>query len=401
MSAFIQVLSCVALAALLCSSVVSAEGIYESVPLRGKEPHDLMETSAEFNRMFVRRSLLYTNETVNEFVRRIGNDLAPSPTDDYINYQFFVIRDPSPNAFAFPNGHIYVHTGMLARLEDESQLAALLAHEINHVAGHHSILQFRITAKKLAIDIFTAGIGSIFTQLAYSRELEQEADDRAALMLYDSPYDPHAIPELFALIAADFEGLSPRVATIWTTHPDPELRVVTSLGRVTNMPKRDRDPAIFDAAVFPLRATTIEDYIQDDYPYTAIALAQDLLERYPGISNFRCCSATPGGNWGHDRKSPPQNSPIRKSAVICGHACAALGRSELLKCSRPRKGGWHLRQISNMRAQRISRSSMRIHRLHLPTAASGKCTRCCGNRATRRDLISNTCGLTRMRQIKL
>ena len=83
-----------------------------------------------------------------ELVRRVGHALRPPPSDDYIEYEFFVLRDPSPNAFALPNGHIYVHTGMLARLRDEDQLAALLAHEINHVAGHHGIVDHRATRKK-------------------------------------------------------------------------------------------------------------------------------------------------------------------------------------------------------------------------------------------------------------
>jgi predicted Zn-dependent protease len=96
--------------------------------------------------MFARRSLLYAGSAIVDLVRRIGHELAPAPTDDYINYEFFVIRDPSPNAFAFPNGPIYIHTGMLARMDDESHLAALLAHEINHAAGHHTILSHRITA---------------------------------------------------------------------------------------------------------------------------------------------------------------------------------------------------------------------------------------------------------------
>ena len=276
-------------AVLLLSAAPSicAEGVYESVELRKREPHDLMETSAQFHAQFERRSLLYADEGTVELVREIGYALAPPPTDDYIDYQFYVLRDPSPNAFAMPNGAIYVHTGMLARLEDSSQLAALLAHEINHVAGHHGIVQHRITAKKLFIDMFGGGFASLMSQLSLSRELEQEADDRAAFVLRESSYDPHALPELFELLAQDFEGLRPRVATIWTTHPDPDLRALTSSRLVSAMPSRDRDSEAFDAVVFPIRAITLRDYVQDDFPYTAIALAAELIERYPHELEFR------------------------------------------------------------------------------------------------------------------
>jgi predicted Zn-dependent protease len=257
------------------------------VPLRGKEPHDLIETAHQYHDQFVRRSVLHGDERLLELVRRIGHELAPEPTDDYFAYEFFVIRDPSPNAFAMPNGRIYVHTGMLARLEDSSQLAALLGHEINHVAGHHSIVQFRIKAGQILDGIFTGGIISLFSQLRFSRELEQEADDRAPLLMLDTDYDPHAVPELMELLAQDFEGLRPRVASIWTTHPEPEKRAASSRAIVADMPKRPRDTREFDTLVYPLRALTIRDYIRDDYPYTAIAVAQTMLEKYPDDLEFR------------------------------------------------------------------------------------------------------------------
>jgi predicted Zn-dependent protease len=266
---------------------LAADGVYEPVELRKREPNDLMSTAVQFHDQFERRSLLYGEPNVIALVERIGQDIAPPPSDDYIDYRFYVIRDPSPNAFAMPNGAIYVHTGMLARLDDSSQLAALLAHEVNHVAGHHGILQYRITAKKMLIDIFGGGFASLMTQLRFSRELEQEADDRAPGLLLDTPYDPHAAPELFDLLAEDFEGLQPRIATIWTTHPDPEERADTSRRLVADLPMRQRDQTLFDDVVYPLRAITIRDYIQDDYPYTAIALAAELLERYPDELEFR------------------------------------------------------------------------------------------------------------------
>jgi predicted Zn-dependent protease len=266
---------------------VAADGVYEPVELRKREPADLMDTAREYQDQFERRSLIYKEPGVVELVQRIGAELAPPPTDDYIDYRFYVIRDPSPNAFAMPNGQIYVHTGMLARLEDSSQLAGLLAHEINHVAGHHGILQHRITAPKILIDIFVGGLASLMGQLRYSRELEQEADDRASLLMANTDYDPHALPELFDILKEDFEGLQPRMATIWTTHPDPDKRGDTSRAQVADLPEKPRDRDEFDAIVYPLRAITLRDYIQDDYPYTAIALAEGLLERYPDDMELR------------------------------------------------------------------------------------------------------------------
>jgi tetratricopeptide (TPR) repeat protein len=280
---------CISLVAAVsvASGPVCAQGIYGPVELKGKEPHDLIETASQFHDQFERRSVLYNGAAALELVRKVGYDLAPPETDDYYAYEFYLIRDPSPNAFAMPNGRIYVHTGMLARLEDSSQLAALMGHEITHVAGHHSIVQFRIKAGQVLDWVFTGGLITLFTQLKFSRELEQESDDRAPAMALAAGYDPHAVPELMELLNEDFEGVRPRISTVWTTHPDPEDRLAKSLALVADMPTRPRDPDTFDSVVHPLRIMTVEDYINDDFPYTAIATAQSFAERYPDDLNFQ------------------------------------------------------------------------------------------------------------------
>ena len=263
------------------------KGVYEPLELRKREPNDLIDTAAQYHDLFERRSLLYAESGVVDLVRRVGQALAPPSTDPYIRYAFYVIRDPSPNAFALPNGDVYIHTGMLARMRDSSELAAVLAHEINHVAGHHGILSYRITAKRLIIDIVAGGLASLMGQLRYSRQLEQEADDRAALLMRDTQFDPHAIPDLLEILNEDFEGLDPRYASIWMTHPDPEQRIEASRRTVADMPSKERDEADYDAVIYPLRALTVRDYIQDDYPYTAIAVAESFLERYPDDLDFK------------------------------------------------------------------------------------------------------------------
>jgi predicted Zn-dependent protease len=266
-----------------------AGGIYDSVPIADHEQH-LFDSSDDLAGYFRAHGLLYNDDQVVSLVRRVGHELRPHPTDDYIEYEFFVLRDPSPNAFALPNGHIYVHTGMLARLRDEDQLAALLAHEINHVAGHHGIVDHRATRKTAIAGMVLGGLGGWGGVIAvglqasvygFSRDLEQEADDRAATVLLDSRYDPHALPDVFDILGHDYEGLQPRVPTIWSTHPEIQARAETSRALVAAMPRRDRQVGAFESAVFSLRTLTVQDYIQDDYPQTAVALAESLVERYP------------------------------------------------------------------------------------------------------------------------
>jgi predicted Zn-dependent protease len=268
----------------------SAAGIYEPVPLKDKE-RTLIETSAELRGYFEQRSVIYGDERLNALVARVGRALAPPPADGYIDYRFSILRDPSPNAFALPNGDIYVHTGMLARLADDAQLAALLAHEINHVAGHHAVVGYRASNKKIIAGMVLTGVlggvgslisAGLYTSMyGFSRELEQEADDRAVLLLQGSSFDAHALPEIYDILAQDYEGLRPRVPTIWSTHPQLEARAARTREQVAGAPRGDRDAESFDALVLGVRAMTIRDYIQDDYPYTAVALAEDLTGRYP------------------------------------------------------------------------------------------------------------------------
>jgi predicted Zn-dependent protease len=274
---------------------LAAGGDYGPVPIDEDEQH-LLESSNELERYFANQSLLHNDEQVVGLVRRLGHGLAPAPTDDYIDYRFFVLRDPSPNAFALPNGHVYVHTGMLARLQDEAQLAALLAHEINHVAGHHGILHYRSAKSKTIAGLVLGGLGgwgsviSVGLQASvygFSRNLEQEADDHAVPLLVASPYDPHALPEVFDILGQDYEGLYPRTRSIWSTHPEIRARAQTSRALVAGLAQGERNREAFEAAVFPLRVLTIRDYVQDDYPHTAAALARDLVERFPSDPRLR------------------------------------------------------------------------------------------------------------------
>lgn len=273
----------------------TAQGIFDRVPLKDKE-QTLIDTSRELNTYFAQRSLLYTEPRAQELVTSIGRSLAPASTDSYIDYRFFVLRDPSPNAFALPNGDVYMHTGMLARLADDAQLAAILAHEVNHVAGHHSIVDFRAANKKIVAGMVLTGVfgglgalisSGLYTSMyGFSRDLEQEADDRAVDAMIASRYDAHALPEIYDILAQDYEGIRPRVPTIWSTHPQLEARAARTRGQVAAAPRGQRDAAAFDAVVLPIRTMTIRDYIQDDYPRTAIALAQELAERYPQQPEF-------------------------------------------------------------------------------------------------------------------
>jgi len=120
-------------------------------------------------------------------VRTIGNRLVSTLPNKDFNYQFFVVADNSPNAFTIPGGSIYVHTGLMQFVDDEHELAGVLAHEIGHAYERHPAksmtrqiglaqLANRISAnsniiKQMALKV--AGTGALNY---YSRSDEAESD---------------------------------------------------------------------------------------------------------------------------------------------------------------------------------------------------------------------------------
>src|SRR5437879_12066174 len=86
----------------------------------------------------------YDDPLLDEYLGKIGDKLLPDQVRAAggPGFKFGVIRDPTLNAFALPNGHIYVHTGMLSRLDNESQLAMIVGHEMTHVT-HRPALSFQ------------------------------------------------------------------------------------------------------------------------------------------------------------------------------------------------------------------------------------------------------------------
>ncbi len=277
-------------------------GEYGQLDLTGKEYH-LIETSEEMQAQFDRRGLRHSDHELEAWVQKIGRRLAPEPTDFYQDYRFYLLRDPSPNAFALPDGQIYIHTGLISRLRNEAQLATLLAHEINHVAGHHGVLSYRSQSKKAAAGwvLVIAGsaaggwgevaglamqVGLQTSVYGYSRDLEKEADMKAYDLLLRVDYDVREMPGLFEILGQDYESLNPRIGGKWSTHPDLALRGQYTAELAANTPqetlaKLRLGDAGFRRRVRPVALETVIDYILADYPRTALELAEDLVAEDP------------------------------------------------------------------------------------------------------------------------
>src|SRR5437867_300866 len=251
----VLLLMAIAPAVLAASAQAPAdEGVYGPVEVRKSEA-PLMKTVSDYEEMFQRRGYRYDAPAVDELVTRLGGRLALPPTDDYIRYRFHVLRDPEANAFALPDGQVYLNTGLLALLENEAQMAAILAHEVHHTAGHHTILQYRsIRAKSIGSMVLgplTFGISDIFLALSvfgYSRDLEEEADRKGAARMLEAGYDPSQMARTFEILLQDPEEETPKRATAWSTHPQLQARTEYCRALATQLLAAGSPPSLRVAA---------------------------------------------------------------------------------------------------------------------------------------------------------
>jgi predicted Zn-dependent protease len=188
----------------------------------------------------------YPDPVLEELVQRIGKKLASHSHRPGLGYHFTIVDSAQVNAFALPGGYIYITRGMLAYLNSEAELAAVLGHEIGHVTARHSVRQQSTSAVTgilgavLAASTGIQGADSL-TNLAgtaivrgYGREHELEADRLGAEYLARSGYDPEAMlqvvrilkdQEAFETAVAKKEGRQANVYHgLFSTHPDNDAR---------------------------------------------------------------------------------------------------------------------------------------------------------------------------------
>jgi predicted Zn-dependent protease len=180
---------------------------------------------------------VYDDPELSAYVQSVGGRVAAICHRQDIQYHFKVIRSDEMNAFALPGGFIYIYTGLLKVLDDESQLAAVLAHEVGHVTARHSAE--RLTAMlgaQAAIGLLLGSdpaqykvlLANIFTTtgfLAYSRSAEYEADRLGTAYTSLAGYDPEGVAELLGKFV-DSEAREPSKLEEWlSTHPPARDRI--------------------------------------------------------------------------------------------------------------------------------------------------------------------------------
>jgi hypothetical protein len=185
----------------------------------------------------------YQLKSLPDYVTDVGNKLIPQYIKDLpdadpakIQFRFFVKVDDTFNAFALPDGTIVVHTGLLKTLKNESQLAAVLGHEIAHVTHEHS-RRMMANANPWMWAVIGAGVGlgqggaqmanivaSLFL-LDFSRDMEDEADRGGLFYLANAGYDPREAPHVWQQVI-DKIGKKSEAQNFFTSgHSTPQDRL--------------------------------------------------------------------------------------------------------------------------------------------------------------------------------
>lgn len=181
---------------------------------------------------------LLADPVVNEYVNRIGQTLVRN-SDSKVPFTIKIIDSEEINAFALPGGFLYVNSGLILAVQDEAELAGVMAHEIAHVAAHHATRQmthsqmFNLASIPLvfvgggvAIAIKEAtALAMPLTLTTFSRRFEAEADYLGVEYLYQAGYDPQAFISFFERIQALEKQKPSTIAKMFSNHPQTGARI--------------------------------------------------------------------------------------------------------------------------------------------------------------------------------
>jgi predicted Zn-dependent protease len=189
----------------------------------------------------------FEDPALQDYVNGIGQRIAAKSHRPELQYTFTVLDSEEVNAFALPGGYVYITRGIMAYLNSEAELAAVLGHEVGHVTARHAVRQQSGAAAAgvgaTLIGILTgsgdlaslANLAGTALVRGYGRDMELEADQVGAEYLARLGYSPEAMidvvrllknQELLEVQLARQEGREPRVYHgVFSTHPDSDTRL--------------------------------------------------------------------------------------------------------------------------------------------------------------------------------
>ncbi|MDR0577691.1 MAG: M48 family metalloprotease [Candidatus Accumulibacter sp.] len=211
------------------------------------------------NEIRLREPSYVDDPDVNDYLEQLGRRLVNASANPAGEFHFFAIRDGTVNAFAMFGGYIGVNTGTILAAQSESELAAVLSHEIAHVTQNHlarqiakekqntipgliamavAVLAARSNTSVAEGAIASAQAGMIQAQLAYSRDFEREADRVGFQTLESAGFDVHGIGDFFGRLQKATRLYENNAPVYFRSHPLTIERLSDMQNRAQGAPYR-------------------------------------------------------------------------------------------------------------------------------------------------------------------
>lgn len=218
---------------------------------------------------------------------RLGGSHCP-------DIRVYAVRTPHFNASMAPNGMMQVWSGLLLRVDNEAQLAAVIGHEIGHYLQRHTLERLRDIKARSALGQFLSLFGvvglvgalaSMAGALAFSRDQEREADRIGLELMRRSGHDPREAAAVWGNLLQEISatpGADPtKDSILFATHP-PSAERRDTLDALAIGTSGDTGEAAWRARIAPLRRDLLADEIKRGRPHETVALTTRLLGREPG-----------------------------------------------------------------------------------------------------------------------
>lgn len=227
-------------------------------------PEQEARIGRQMMRSLRRAKLVNEDPALSHYIQDLGYRLAVHSGAERQPFTFFIVNDPSINAFAMPGGYIGVNAGLIVASQSENELASVVAHEISHVTQHHlarsyeqaSRMNLPMTAAVIAAIILGAHdpqagqaalmasmAGSQQMQLDFTRANEHEADRVGIQLLAQAGYDPRGMSSFFQRLQKETRYYGSGVPEFLSTHPVTSTRVAEAQDRAAQYPPVSPPPS--------------------------------------------------------------------------------------------------------------------------------------------------------------
>ena len=191
--------------------------------------------------------------SINRYVNSLGTSIARTTSRSDLAWRFAVVNSSAINAFALPGGYVYVNRGVLDRASNESELAAVLSHEIEHVVRRHTVQQMQqLQGANLGLGLACALTNICTSQVAqtginiggtalfakFSRDDEVEADEGGFRNMIRAGINPRGMVTFFNKLLADERGRSSAAMSWFSSHPGTGDRMADVQRMLSQVPAR-------------------------------------------------------------------------------------------------------------------------------------------------------------------